>query len=508
MANGNILLPARGILEIQQGGPGASNWTALGLIGDISNVRMGAIDSTEATISRAVGRNERTGQLETIGSWLSGDIVTYSGEIEIQDVKVRRLLETLGGRNNFRVRYFTGERADPLNYEWMRVLSGVRITKPKGAFGRDMISSFEGVEAPADAQKRTFPFEADDFLEVEPIVRQNISGSITTLAIKDGASIGFPYESGSIPGRPVGNNPGNREFVFITSKSGVGATSKVFYSADKGASWSSTNTLNDFDGSGICKAGPNIIISGNDATGGGLAYATVASVRAGTATWTRSTNVSAGARVAAVRAINDTTVIAVGNSGAVWLSTDSGRSFTSLTAATANNLNCIAVVSDDLQYFGGATQTMIRRYKDVMSVITISGLTGTINGIACPPGISRGTEVYVASSDGSVRRSVDGTSTTPTWTNVRDESDTVSADAIAFGGSGGEVLYVVETNAGPASRVVRDHSGGLFASDAEVLGTFTSPNNASINKLAVADHYTVMGFGDVYSAVGYIELIA
>lgn len=507
MAQGNLLLPARGILEIQQGGPGAANWMALAMLNDISNVRMGAIDSSEATISRAVGRNEKTGLLQTVGSWLSGDVITYSGEIEIQDVKVRRLLETLGGRNNFRVRYFTGERANPLNYEWMRVLSGVRITKPKGGFTRDMVSSFEGVEGPADPQKRTFPFEADEFLEVEPIVRQNISGSVTTLAVKDIASIGYARAAGDVAGENT-NNPGNKEYVFITAKSGVGAPSKVFYSADKGASWSSTNTLNDFDGSGICKAGPNIIISGNDATGGGLAYATVASVRAGTATWTRSTNVSAGARVAAVRAINDTTVIAVGNSGAVWLSTDSGRSFTSLTAVTASNLNRIAVAGDDLQWFGGASQTLIRRYKDVMSVITVTGLTGTINDLAVPPGMSRGGEIYVVSSDGSCRRAVNGTDTAPTFSNMRDESDTTSTDAIAFGGPNGEICYLVETNASPASRIVRDHSGGYFGADAEVLGSFTSPTNASINALAAADWYTVMGAGDVSAGVGYIELIA
>jgi hypothetical protein len=507
MAQGNVLLPTRAILEIQQGEAGASNWTALGLINDVSTVRLGAIDSTEATVSRAVGRDERSGKTRVIGSWLSGDVITHSSELEILDVKVRTLLETLGGRNNFRVRYFSGERAEPTNYEWMRVLSGVRLTKPKGAFSRDMVSSSDGVEAPADAQKRTFPLEADDFFEVEAIIRQNISGTVTTLAIKDVASIGYPRAAGDVTGENT-NNPGNKEYVFITAKSGVGAPSKVFFTSNKGTNWSSTDTLNDFDGSGICKAGPYIVISGNDATGGGLAYATAASVKDGTATWTRSTGVAAGGRVAKVRAINDTTVIAVGNSGAVWLSTDSGRSFTSLTAVTANNLNAIAVAGDDLQWFGGASQTLVRRYKGVMSVITVTGLTGTINALAVPTGLSRGSEIYVASSDGSVRRSLNGAATTPTWTSVRDESDVTSVDAITFAGFNGEYCYIVESNASPASRIVRDHSGGFFGADCEVLGGFTSPTNASINALTAADHYTVLAVGDVSAGVGYIELIA
>lgn len=507
MPANNLLLPIRTILEMQNGGPGASNWAALGLLNDVSNVRLGAIDSNEATISRAVGRNEMTGQLQTIGSWKSGDVISYTSELEIQDVKVRRLLESLQGRNNFRIRYFTGERADPLNYEWIRMLSGAQITKPAGAFGRDMTNSFEGVEAPADSQKRKFPIQADAYLDIEAIIRQNISGTITTLAIKDVASIGFARSAGDVAGENT-NNPGNKEFVFITAKSGAGATSKVFYTADKGATWSSTNTLNDFDGSGITKAGPNIIISGNDATGGGLAWATAASVKAGTATWTRSTGVAAGGRVAHVRKINDLEVIAVGNSGAVWYSSNSGMTFSSLTAVTANNLLWIAVAGDDLQWFGGSTQTLVRRYKGVMSVITGHGLTGTFNSLAVPGGMTRGQELYMACSDGSVRRTVNGTQTTPTFAIVRQDSAVTSVTAIAFGGPNGEYCYLAEANASPAARIVRDHSGGMFGGDAEVLGSFTSPTNAGISSLAAADWYTVMGVGAVSASQGYIELVA
>lgn len=507
MPTNNILLPSRTILEYQNGGPGSSNWAALGLINDISNVRLGAIDSNEATISRAVGRNEITGQLQTIGSWKSGDVISYTSELEIQDVKIRRLLESLGGRNNFRIRYFTGERADPLNYEWIRILSGAQVTKPAGAFNRDMTSSFDGVEAPADAQRRKFPLQADAMLDCEVIVRQKISGTVTTLAIKDVASIGYARSAGDVAGENT-NNPGNKEFVFITAKSGGGATSKVFYTADKGTTWTSTNTLNDFDGSGITKAGPNIIISANDATGGGLAYATAASVRAGTATWTRSTGVAAGQRVAHVRKINDLEVIAVGNSGAVWYSADSGKSFSSLTAATANNLNWIAVAGDDLQWFGGASQTLVRRYKGAMSVVTVTGLTGTINSLAVPPGMTRGQELYVASSDGSTRRTVGGTQTTPTFSVVRQDSAVTSVTGLAFGGPNGEFLYIAEQNATPQAQIVRDHSGGYGGPDAEVLGSFTSPANSGVNSLVAADWYTVMAVGPTNGGSGYIELVA
>jgi hypothetical protein len=416
------------------------------------------------------------------------------------------LLETLQGRFNLRVRHFTGERADPNNYEWIRMLSGVRI-KNLGNFTRDMVNSFEGVEAPADSQRRIFPLEADNFFEREVIARADIKGTVTTLAIRDVASIGYSRTAGEVAGENT-NNPGNREYVFITAKSGAGATSRVFFTADKGVSWTNTTTFNDFDGSGICKAGPNIVISANDATGGGLAYATVAAVRAGTVTWTRSTGVAAGQRVAAVRRINDLTVIAVGNTGAVWISNDSGRSFTQLTAVTANNLNCIAVAGDDLQWFGGASQTLVRRYKDVMTVVTVTGLTGTINDAAVPNGMNRGYEVYLACSDGSIRRAVNGTATAPTFVNMRDEGDVTSADALAFGGPEGEFLYVVESNATPASRLICDHSGGYFGSDVEVLGSFTNPTNASINRIAVPDHYTVLGVGDVSASQGYIELVA
>lgn len=505
-----ILPTDRAVIEIQEGLQGASNWKGLALINDISALRMGAISGSKLTVSRWKGRYEINGRLTNIGSARGGDVPVFSYELQLMDTGVGSVIDQLNGMVNMRIRYFQGEYTDPTNYRKIRLLSRAwNLDAVGGEYSRDMANSFEGYQAQNDPQLRKFSFEADALLEIDPCVRQKLSASVTTLAIKDICSIGYARWAGEVTGENT-NNLGNKEFVFITAKASAGQPSKVFYSADKGGTWSSTNTLNDFDGSGICKAGRYIVISATDATGGGLAYATVDSVRAGTATWTRSTGVAAGQLVRHVRKITDTMVIAVGASGAVWISTDSGRSFSSLTAVTANNLNWIAVAGEDLVYFGGATQTLVRYYKGSQSVVTVTGLTGTINSLAVPPGIQRAAELYVASSDGSIRKTINGTATTPTFSLVRLESGVSSADALAFGGPNGDVLWVAETNGSSQSRLVRDLSGGYGGADVETLGDFTSPANSTIDSIAApSDHVnTAMSIGPVNTSQGYIELAA
>jgi hypothetical protein len=508
----NILLPRRAVLEIQEGGAGASAWKSLATLSDVSLVRLGAVDSGEVEISRYYGRDERTGRLKVIASSRTGTAPTYTADVEIADAKVASLLEALNGKKNLRVRMFTGEYANPTNYERIRVLSRAWNKKPKGGFSRDMVNSFEGFEDQADAQRRTFPHDVDDFLELDPLVVQDIKGTVTTLAINAVLSVGYPRWAGEVAGENQ-NNPGNKEYLAGTVKTGVGQPPNLLYTANKGATWTviALTGLNDFTVTGIAKVGGNIVISGSDAIGGGLAYASYDAVKSGTVTFTRSTGIAAGTVVSAVATIDSNTVIACGPAGAVYISTDGGRTFASAgTAVTANALTCIAVVDSSLQWFGGASGTLVRRYKGVMSTITVTGLsTNAINSLAVPTGLLRGTELYVGSAAGNIYVTVNGTATTPTWaTRAFDSSGVGAVDGLAFGGPDGEVLFILQTNGSSQSRVLLDLSGGMLGNDVAILGSFTSPANATFNALAVADENTAMVVGDVQSGQGMIALVA
>ncbi len=511
----NFSLPRRAILEVQEGGAGASAWKTLATLSDVSIVRMGAIDSGEQTISRFYGRDERNGgRLRVVNSARTGEPPVYTAEVQVMDAKVANILQVLDGKKNLRVRYFYGEYSNPVNFDKIRVLSRAWNKKPKGGFSRDMVNSMEGFEDQAEAQRRTFPHEADDLLELDPLVLQDIKGTTTTLAVNAVLSIGYPRWAGEVAGENQ-NNPGNKEWLFGTAKASVGQVPKLIVTLDKGATKTVLDCtgLADFTITGIAKCGNNIIISGSDATGGGLAYASLDAIKAASTsvTFTRSTGIAAGTEVNNVARIDDNTAIAVGPAGAVYISTDGGRTFASAgTAVTANALTEIAVVDSTLQWFGGASGTLVRRYKGVMSVITVTGLsTNAINSLAVPTGLLRGTELYVGGADGNLYVTVNGTATTPTWTTRSfDSSGAGAIDGLAFGGPDGDVLFIIQTNGSSQSRVLQDLSGGMVGNDVYIVSQFTSPTNATFDAIAVADENTAMVVGGVTGGQGFIGLVS
>jgi len=502
-----ILIPDRAILEIQKGGPGASNWEGIAILSDVSQYRFGPLDSTELEIKRDVGRDERTGRLRTIKSSRSGNVLSYTGEIETADIATKRFLEQIDGYNSYRVRYFTGEAYNvPTNYERIRLASGAWLKKPKGTFTRDMLNSFEGYESQSESQRRKFPLDIDEVLEIYRLNHSKISGTVTTLAANDVISYGYPRYAGYVPGE-TDNNPGNKEFIFVTAKDGSNLP-HLHYTTGRGAAWVDITLtgLTNFDATGVAKAGDYVVVSGSGA-GGGLAYARWTDILAGSATWTRSTNISAGTVINRVRAVSGQKLYAVGQSGAVYVSTDCGKTFTSAgTAVTANHLTRIAVASEDLVWFGGASGTVVRMYRDVMSLVTVSGLAAAVNDLAVPP--MRPNEFFIAAADGKVYAAPNGTATTPTFSTRHSESGVSAIDAMAFGGPCGEILFFVETNGSSQSRIAIDYSGGRFGADVLRLGSFTDPANSTINALAAADENTCMAVGDVNGGQGYIGLVA
>lgn len=508
MGQSSLLPPRRAILEIQSGDAGASAWRTLATLADTSLVRVGALDSSESDVTRYVGRDERSGKLKVIGSARTGEVITYTSEIELQDVVQQAIFAAMDGKKSIRVREFTGEYSNPTNYVRIRLMTNAWSTKPFGAFGSDLVNSFTGLEAQADPQRRVFPQNIDEFHEIFVGAFQDISGTVSQQALKDIVSVGYPRHAGEIDGENT-NNPGNKEYLAIGVDDGSNL-SHVLYTSTKGASWVDVELtgLTNFEGSGICKAGRYVVVSGTDAVGGGLAYAEFDAVKVDAATWTRSSGIAAGTVINAVRAIDANTVIAVGQSGAVYISTDGGVSFASAgTAVTANHLTKIVVAGPDLQWFGGASGTLVRRYKEVMSTVAVTGIsTDAVTSLGVPYRLDRRSEIYVGSAGGDLYRSVNGAATTPTWATLI--SGTGAIDGIAFAEDNSDYMYILQTNGSTQSRLLRDHSRGNCGSDLEAVSGYTSPSNATFNALAVPDANTVMVVGDVDSTYAFIGLLS
>jgi len=503
-------MPPTAVVEIQRGGAGANKWEALAILTNQAHIRMGAIDSGEVTPARQYARDMRTGQLKVVASWLSGEAPTFTSEIETNDVNVQRFLETMQGKNNIRVRYYTGDYGNPANWEKMRVLSNAWNLKPFGAFNTDMVNHLQGFEGSDTPQTRTFPVEADGAIEIDTLTRTNISGTVSGLAINHIISIGYPRYPGQVAGEYEAN-PGNKEFLAVTSRAGAGGVPRLLYTLDGGLTWTTIQLtgMTDGDGTGVALAGDNVVISMSN-TGGGLVWAKWSEIKKGTHTWTRSTNISSGTVVNRVMAVSNTTLYACGNSGAVYKSVDGGITFASAgTAVTANNLTRMAVASENLIWFGGASGTLVRLLNGAMSVVTVTGLSTTaINSLAVPyMSPTRLSQVFVGAANGNVYRTFDGDATTPTWTTAY-ASGFSAIDGLDFAGPNGDVLFIVQTNASTQSRVVVDYSGGYFGQDIRAYGSFTDPGNPTIDHIAAADHNTAIAVGPVQSSQGYIERIA
>lgn len=507
-----IVIPPTAVIEVQVGGAGATNWKTLAIITNDSHARMGPIDSGEAEVSRQYARDMRTGQLKPVAEWLSGDPETYTAELELNFVQARLLLEDLAGRNNIRVRYFTGDYGNPVNYSKILQLSGAWTLKKFGGFSTDHVNSFEGQQAPADPQRRTFPLEAGGYFELDPLAHSDLSGSVTALAINHIISVGYPRVAGQVEGE-YANNPGNKEWIAGTSRAGAGGVPRVLYTLDKGATWTSFQAtgLTDGDISGVALAGDNVVISMTN-TGGGLAWAKWSEIKAGTATFTRSTNISAGTVVNMVVAVSNKILWACGDTGTIYKSTDGGITFVQMfSGTTANNLRRIAYATENLVWIGGVSGTLVRVLNDVATVVTVTGMGAVqINALAVPnmsPG--RLDQLYVGSNGGDVYVCDNGGATTPVFSARYVGPSAISAiDGLAFAGPNGDVLYVVETNASTQSRVSIDLSGGRFGQDLLPIGTFTAPANATIDAIAAADPYTAMCVGPVETGQGFIGLIS
>lgn len=312
---------------------------------------------------------------------------------------------------------------------------------------------------------------------------------------------------------------GDQKFIAVTdvdSTSGYAAIPcPVFlYTLDGGNTWTATyvDVLPSGNGTDVLKVGDYILV--NSPTKG-IAYARWQDILDGVTApnlWSLSTGFTLPNAPNRIDSINGTTVLAVGNTGRVWISTDSGISFTALAAAnaiTTQNLNCVVMVNETLGWIGGASGVLLRYDQGVLSTVVVQKSTGvllstSILSIAVPSG--RGRELFLGTSDGYIWKSTNGLAGKPIFTTPTfDQQGTGQITDMQFAGLFGSVLFFVQTNAASDSRVQRDISGGyLTVAQCEIIGSYVFPANNKINSIAPANINVALTVGDIAGTSGFI----
>lgn len=280
----------------------------------------------------------------------------------------------------------------------------------------------------------------------------------------------------------------------VTEADSVGTKPYLLKSEDDGGTWTETElTAITADCTAITVAGDYLVI----AAGTTIAVYDKDGVQ-------QSTYTAAGA-IAALAAIDAANIIAAGAAGLLLTSDDGGNSWSALMSGVSTALNSIAVRHISNWYVGGAAGTMLHYSNGTIATITLptAMAAATVNHIAIPesyPGFSRAEAVFVASSTGTVYGSDDNG---VTWTEITyPGSGTGACTAIGFTGFLGQVLYILHTEAGGASVLRRDWSGGAGGNaNAEIV---TVPTNSGFNSLVVVDANNAYVFGDIHSTADLV----
>ena len=219
-------------------------------------------------------------------------------------------------------------------------------------------------------------------------------------------------------------------------------------------------------------------------------------------------------------AVDSSTILAVGNGGRIWLSTDGGVSYSLIYdtgALTSQNLNAIHAQSGGNAFVGGNSGVFIRLAK-TPGVASFTGsliavrdanlnlLSSNINSVRTPP--TRGDEVYLGTAGGEIWRSKNVNATRLVFKNMGfDRTGIGSITDMNFAGYKGNVLFVVQTNTDSTSRVLRDFSGGNLAADVEIIGDYVTPGNFKINSVAPANVNMATTVGENHGTYAFLGMI-
>lgn len=219
-------------------------------------------------------------------------------------------------------------------------------------------------------------------------------------------------------------------------------------------------------------------------------------------------------------AVDGSTILCVGTTGQVWLSTDGGISFTNIYAAnsiTTQTLNAIDAQPGGNAYAAGNAGTFVRLTKTpgqssfTASLITVKDsalniLSSNINSVRTPP--TRGDEVYLGTAGGEIWRTKTANNTKVIFENMGfDRKGIGSIVDMGFAGYKGNVLFVVQAAVDSTCRVLRDFSGGNLGNDVEFIGDFVTPGNNKFNSIAPANVNFAITAGEVHGSYAWLGKI-
>jgi hypothetical protein len=340
--------------------------------------------------------------------------------------------------------------------------------------------------------------------EIYPVAHTRIGLTVTT----GGVNAIIPLGILNCAGLCGADNDGNREFIAVGDPVSPATIPRIFYTDDAGVTWVSNALAGIADGAAVSVAVyMNNVLVAVTGTNAGLFRLPLDSIKtAGTLAPVLVTGIAAATAVNKVFTM-DNLVYAAGDGGDMWVSVDGGYSFEAITTTLTEDFTTIASADEDLIWFGGTTQALVRvKATYLAETIVVTGLTGDITTVAVPFG--RPNAVYVGTSTGEIWRSLNADDPTPQWEELGFDAPVSSIiEDIQFSGALGAVMWVVQSNGSSQSRVIRDLSGGAMGAYALAIGTFTSPGNSLLNAIAPTGVNFALTVGEPNGGQGFIGRI-
>lgn len=485
----------RTIIDIRKGGPG-NPWQIFSVQGEISAPSGGG-----QSVDSRWGRSAEGGS-EYIGAVITDNPARF--EFDLMDrlnPAQRKFLYELKCATDVRVRQRCGDFKDLTAYEALIEWLDGRITSKSYSTTLANNAAQPG-DDPMDTKSMSAAFE----IRMKKLVHLSATGSNVDAVINQVISVGLAQ----CPGDCGPEFTGEEEFWCVTSQDSTPGyisqpAAQFGYTLDGGSTWtfSYIQLLQNADALSLCKVGPRVFVA---SPAGGIVYARVQDIKDGVSLpWTRALAGGAnGPRY--IAATPDGNLWAAGLNGYIYRSTDGGFTWTTFSAGTvtANQLNKIAVVSDNLVWFVGNSGTLLRFQGGVVSAVS-SGISANILALDVPKG--RGAELYFGTAAGRWYRSRNATATAPTIAELAlDLAGSGAIEDIRFAGFHGNVAFIVQSRADGKSRVLRDLSGGAGGQQIEVIGSFDSPTQNGINSIAPANDNFFATVGELVGGFGWIGI--
>jgi len=501
MANESLLLSSRGNVDVQIGGSG-NPWKYLSSCAwmDGPSVPRGGTEVRYCQDPQKAGKFKISSKIRRAADQASGNLMTKLSKVNF--------LDGLDCSFALRARYAEcGQREDPSNYTDL-MLSFCDVDLTSEDFSDLVVVSAEG----DDEITVTAPWTASNFYRVESVGAGRIGGSASNVGDQAINDIEF-CDSADCGGACGDRSDGCSIFYAVTDADAAPYANANLIKGVKDyltSAWS--YTLEPILGlagavNAVECAGSRLVVASNDDSavayndGGGdrdewnvvaLGHAPAATPNALFARTAREVWVAA-------------------EDGYVYKSVDGGSTFSAVHdgTLTAETLNAVYAFDEDLVYAAGDNGVVIKSadggetWTDVTETATTAA---NIISLVVPP--ARPKEVFFGTNSGQIFRSKDEGDT---FSEVEfSGSGTGTVDDIKFcGPCAGEVMWILQNDAGPRGRILRDLSGGYGGSDVEevvgYLGVPGIPAGVDLNALACCSPNEALAAGALNS--GYPTIL-